>query len=180
MTVHRKLAKKQQIFADTLLADPELNQTNAYLFAYPSAKQKTAEVNATRLMKLPHVCAYIMKAMNERSQRTKIDSDYVLQRLVEIDQMDVADILEEDGSTKPISKWPAVWRQYLSGIDIADMYEGEGPAVGVLKKIKWPDKVKNLELLGKHVDVQAFKERIGLDVGENVTPWSSIAASVDE
>ena len=27
----------------------------------------------------------------------------------------------------------------------------------MLKKIKWPDKVKNLELLGKHVDVNAFK-----------------------
>lgn len=29
----------------------------------------------------------------------------------------------------------------------------------ILKKIKWPDKVKNLELIGKHVDVNAFKER---------------------
>ena len=30
----------------------------------------------------------------------------------------------------------------------------------MLKKIKWPDKLKNLELLGKHVNVQAFKEQV--------------------
>lgn len=32
-------------------------------------------------------------------------------------------------------------------------------SAALLKKIKWPDKVKNLELLGKHVSVQAFKEQ---------------------
>ena len=37
----------------------------------------------------------------------------------------------------------------------------------ILKKIKWPDKVKNLELIGKHVDVNAFKER--LEVSGTVT-----------
>ncbi|CAM8022893.1 hypothetical protein MOMOMMO210B_20105 [Morganella morganii] len=43
------------------------------------------------------------------------------------------------------------------------MYEGRGDdreMVGLLKKIKWPDKVRNLELLGKHVHVQAFREQV--------------------
>ncbi|GAB3287837.1 terminase small subunit [Parahaliea aestuarii] len=31
---------------------------------------------------------------------------------------------------------------------------------GLLKKIKWPDKLRNLELLGKHVAVGAFRETI--------------------
>ncbi|EAS6352266.1 terminase [Salmonella enterica] len=32
--------------------------------------------------------------------------------------------------------------------------------VGLLKRIKWPDKVKNLELLGKHISIQAFKDNV--------------------
>lgn len=36
--------------------------------------------------------------------------------------------------------------------------------VGILKKIKWPDKVKNLELLGRHVSVQAFKDNVKNEV----------------
>jgi len=86
-----------------------------------------------------------------------------INRLVEIDQMDVLDIMNEDMALKPLSEWPAVWRRYLSGFDLAEMFEGRGEEremVGILKKIKWPDKVKNLELLGKHVAVQAFKEKV--------------------
>jgi len=29
----------------------------------------------------------------------------------------------------------------------------------ILKKIKWPDKVRNPELPGKHISVQAFREQ---------------------
>jgi len=76
--------------------------------------------------------------------------------------MDVLDIMRDDRSLKPVSEWPASWRRYLSGFDIAEMFEGRGEEremVGLLKKIKWPDKVKNLELLGKHIGVMAFKEQ---------------------
>ena len=58
------------------------------------------------------------------------------------------------------------------------MFEGRGDEkelVGILKKIKWPDKVKNLELIGKHVDVNAFKER--LEVSGTVTIADRMAAA---
>lgn len=47
----------------------------------------------------------------------------------------------------------------------------------ILKKIKWPDKVKNLELIGKHVDVNAFKER--LEVSGTVTIAERMAKARD-
>lgn len=120
----------------------------------------------------------IAELMEERNKRMRVSADYVLMRLVEIDQMDVIDILNDDMSIKPVSEWPKVWRQYLTGFELADMFEGRGDEkelVGILKKIKWPDKVKNLELIGKHVDVNAFKER--LDVNVNVTIADRIAAA---
>ncbi len=36
---------------------------------------------------------------------------------------------------------------------------------GMVKKIRWPDKLKNLELFGKHVDIQAFKDKSEIDFG---------------
>ncbi len=42
----------------------------------------------------------------------------------------------------------------------------------MLKKIKWPDKIKNLEMLGKHVAVQAFRERVTHD--------GDVSASLDD
>lgn len=156
------LTDKWQVFADSYLADESLNATKAYKAAYPKVSQRTAESNGEKLLRKAEVAEYIAKAMQERSERTKVDSDYVLTRLAEIDQMDVLDILSDDGSMKPIRDWPKVWRQFISGMDLSELFEGSGDdrkLVGILKKIKWPDKLKNLELLGKHVDVGAFKER---------------------
>lgn len=39
---------------------------------------------------------------------------------------------------------------------------------------------KALELVGKHVNVQAWKEKIEIEAAENMTPWGSIKAGVDE
>ncbi|MNL19236.1 Terminase small subunit [compost metagenome] len=116
------------------------------------------------------VAAALAEAMKAREQRVTVDADYVMRRMVEIDQMDVLDIMTDDMSLKPVSQWPKVWRQYLSGFDVAEMFEGGGDEremVGILKKIKWPDKVRNLELLGKHLGM--FKEKVEV-TGKNGAP----------
>ena len=157
------LTAKQQRFIVEYLID--LNATQAAIRAGYAVKG--AKDQAYQLMQRPVIAAAIKEAMEARNQRTQVDADYVLNRLTEIDQMDLLDILDDDMSIKPLSKWPKVWRQSLSGFDIAEMFEGVGKErdlVGLMKKIKWPDKVKNLELLGKHVNVNAFREQVAVDV----------------
>lgn len=153
------MTPKQEAFVREYLID--LNATQAAIRAGYS--EKTAEdIGRQQLRKTP-VAAAINAELEKRAHRTQINADYVLNRLVEIDNMDVLDIVDEKLNLRPVSEWPKVWRQYLSGFDVAEMFEGRGEdreMVGILKKIKWPDKVKNLELLGKHVGVQAFKDRV--------------------
>lgn len=131
-----------------------LNATDAAIRAGYS--EKTARSQGSRLLTNVDIQNAIQEAKAERQERAKIDADYVLRRLVEIDQMDVLDIMDDDGNVKPLRDWPKIWRQYISNIETISMDDGEG----WLKKIKWPDKVKNLELLGKHVSVGAFKDKI--------------------
>ena len=131
-----------------------LNATDAAIKAGYS--EKTARSQGSRLLTNVDIQKAIQQAKAEREERTKIDADYVLKRLVEIDHMDVLDIMDDDGNVKPLRDWPKIWRQYISNIETISMDDGEG----WLKKIKWPDKVKNLELLGKHVSVGAFKDKV--------------------
>ena len=152
------LKGKQRKFVEEYLKD--LNGTQAAIRAgySPTTARGMARDNLAK----PHVAAAIEKACEERRQRTQIDTDYVLMRLVEIDQMDVIDILDETGALKPVHQWPQVWRRMVSGVDVQTQlrHGDDGEAVeSVIKRIRWPDKVKNLELLGKHVDVQAWRER---------------------
>lgn len=166
-TQYKPLTAMQEAYAQEYTKCPE-NQTQAAINA--GFSPNTAAVKASVMMRDERIQKRIAELMEERNKRLRVSADYVLLRLVEIDQIDVIDILNDDMSIKPVSEWPKVWRQYLTGFELADMFEGRGDEkelVGILKKIKWPDKVKNLELIGKHVDVNAFKER--LEVSGTVT-----------
>lgn len=149
-----KLTDKQELFAREYLKD--LNGTQAAIRAGYS--EKTANEQASRLLANVNVQKFVAELKSARVEQAGIDAAYVLRRLVEIDQMDVLDILLQNGELKPIKDWPKVWRTTLSGMDVVEMASADSAAL--LKKIKWPDKVKNLELLGKHVSVQAFKDNV--------------------
>lgn len=176
-TQYKPLTAMQEAYCQSYIKTPE-NQSQAAIDA--GFSPNTAAVKASVMMRDERIQKRIAELMEERNKRNRVSADYVLMRLVEIDQMDVLDILNDDMSIKPVSEWPKVWRQYLTGFELADMFEGRGDEkelVGILKKIKWPDKVKNLELIGKHVDVNAFKER--LEVSGTVTIAERMAKARD-
>lgn len=158
----RPTAKQQRFIAEYLI---DLNGAQAAIRAGYAVKG--AKDQAYNLMQIPEISSAIEKAMAERNERLKVDADYVLRRLTEIDQLDVIDILNDDLTLKPLSEWPKAWRLSLSGMDITEIgraTQDADAAVAFLKKIKWPDKVRNLELLGKHVNVNAFKDQVEVKV----------------
>jgi len=149
------------------------NQADAYRECFNTSKMTDKSVweLASRLMSDVKVKSRVDELKEKVAQKAVVDAAYVLNRLHEIDQMDVLDILDDEGTIKPIREWPKIWRQYLSGIDVIElssMGEGDEKKTAILKKIKWPDKVKNLELLGKHLHVGAFTERSVVDVNHHV------------
>lgn len=176
-TQYKPLTAKVEAYCQEYIKCPE-NQTQAAINAGYS--HKTAAKFASQNMRDERVKKRIAELMEERNRRSRISADYVLMRLKEIDELDLADIMNDDLSLKPLSSWPKAWRQFLSGVKVAELFEGKGDEkkmIGVLKSIKWPDKVKNLELIGKHVDVNAFKER--LEVSGTVTIADRMAKARD-
>lgn len=185
-TQYKPLTAMQEAYCQSYIKYPE-NQSQAAIDA--GFSPNTAAVKASVMMRDERIQKRIAELMEERNKRLRVSADYVLLRLVEIDQMDVLDILNDDGGMKPIAEWPKVWRTSLSAMDIAtikttqaSLQKENGEAdLSVedveheLKKVKWPDKVKNLELIGKHVDVMAFKER--LEVSGNITIADRMAAA---
>lgn len=155
----RKLAPRQLRFCEEYIID--LDATGAAIRAGYS--KKTAGQLGYQNLQIPSIAAKIAEMQAERTHRTQIDADYVLRRLVEIDQMDVADIVTDDGALRPISEWPRVWRQFISGLELSELFSGGGEEkalASILKKVKWPDKLKNLELIGKHISVSAFSDNL--------------------
>lgn len=152
------LTDKQRRFVDEYLID--LNATQAAIRAGYS--EKTAYRTGADNLRKPQIAKAVSEAKNSRSERTKIDADWLLRRLADEAEADINDLYDEDGSLKPVKDWPEIWRKGLvAGVDIEEIRE-DGRTVGMVRKIKLSDRVKRLELIGKHVDVQAFREQVGV------------------
>lgn len=152
------LNPQRRRFVEEYLVD--LNGTEAAIRAGYSAR--SAKAQASQLLALPEVQTAVSEAQASRSARTKIDADWVLQRLAAEADADVADLYDETGTLKPVRDWPLIWRKGLvAGLDVEEVRE-EGAVVAVIRKVKLSDRIKRIELIGKHVGVQAFREQLGI------------------
>lgn len=159
------LTPKEHRFCEEYLID--LNATQAAIRAGYS-KHTARQIGAENLSK-PSIQAEIELLRSERSERTKINADWLLKRLSDEAEADVSDLYDpETGALLPVHEWPLIFRQGLvAGIDVEVIRDPEsGAEVGFVKKIKVSDRAKRLEMIGKHVGVKAFEDRIavtGLD-----------------
>ena len=141
------LTEKKRIFVDEFLVD--LNATRAYKAAYPRVKSDdVAAAAASRLKKEPEVAAYIEKRMNDRQKRTEITQDWVLEELrgiASVNGSDFARVVVKDG-------YPDV-----ELVPTDELSEEKRTAISAIKQGKYGisiesyDKVKALELLGRHL-----------------------------
>jgi len=150
------LTPKQAAFVREYLLD--LNATQAAIRAGYSAK--TAEQQGPRLLGNVGVSAAIMQAQAGRAERLQVDADWVLRRLADEAEADLADLYDEYGGLRPVHDWPPIWRKGLvAGIEAEEIRQ-DGSVVGTIRKVKLSDRIKRIELIGKHVNVQAFRENV--------------------
>lgn len=152
-------SKLQQEVALAFIKNGYENKKKSYLDGCENANKKPSknpETSGCEILGYPNVIAFVDSVRVTVAESVNIDANYVLSRLKEIDELDILDILDDALSAfKPLSQWPKSWRTSISGIDLASIMSGDNIET-VVKKIKWPDKVKNLEMIGRHVSVKAW------------------------
>lgn len=96
------LTDKQEMFCRECLI--YLNATQAAIRAGYSVKtpNRTASENLSK----PDIRFRIAELKAQRNDLVGVNATYVLNRLVEIDQMDVLDTLTSNGELKLVSQWP--------------------------------------------------------------------------
>ena len=161
--VTQKLTPKEQRFCDEYIID--LNATQAAIRSGYS--RHTARSIGSENLTKPAIIAEIEIFKANRAERTGIDAVWVLSRLATEAEADLNDIYDDDGAVLPVSEWPLIWRQGLvTGIDVEIVKGSDGYEMGMVKKIRFSDRVKRLELIGKHVSVKAFDERVTIGIDD--------------
>lgn len=151
-----QLKGKQAAFVEEYLKD--LNATQAAIRAGYSPK--TAGQIGDENLKKPKIAAAIEKAKAERSERTKIDADWLLTRLANKAQADLADLYHPTtGQLKPVHEWPLIWRQGLvAGVKTRQERAGEDEELAEIVEVKLADRNSVDKMIGDHIGVQAFKQ----------------------
>ena len=139
-----KLTDKQQRFVDEYLVD--LNATKAAIRAGYSAR--TAEWQGPQLLTVPRVADAIHKRKQERSERVQITADEVVRELRRIAFSDPREVMEWGPGGVKLK--PSCDLTDDAAASLAELTESTTLNGGSLK-IKKHDKVKALELLGRHL-----------------------------
>lgn len=162
------LTPKQEMFCKEYIID--FNATRAAIEAGYS--EKTASVIATQNLGKLYIQEYIAQLMKKREERTEITADMVVVELAKIAFHDIRKLYDEHGnmiavqdlddeSAATIASFKS--RKEKTGKDASD-YD-------IIDEYKRIDKLKSLELLGRHLamftDVKKHEGEITVNKGLN-------------
>ena len=147
------MTQKQKRFIEEYLID--LNATQAAIRAgySPDTAQQTGSENLSK----PVIRAQIDRAMAERSKRTGVNAERVVQELAKIAFVNAAEVIDPKTATVKEDALPEDTAA-IQSVKVKTFGED-----GLEREIKMADKLKALELLGKHLGM--FKDRIELSGG---------------
>lgn len=144
------MTEKQKRFCEEYLID--LNATQAAIRAGYSPK--TANEQGAQLLAKLSVQDEIARAMAARSRRIGISQDRVITELAKIAFVNASDVIDLDRATVQ----PGARRDDLACVQSVKVKEGNITE----REIKLADKLKALELLGKHLGM--FTDKLGIDL----------------
>lgn len=162
----KQLNDQEAIFKDEYVKSRDVVKS-ALKAKYAATTAKTKAFMWVSGSKCPenkrHLYIAIHNALQEVEEKTVVDAAFIRSHLAEMMTADIGDIYNETGTFKPMHDWPKIWRQMLQGVDVEELFEGYGKErehIGQTVKARFIDKMKAIELLGRHVDVKAFEKQV--------------------
>lgn len=164
------LTEKQKRFCDEYLID--LNATQAAIRAGYS-EESARNIGCINMTK-PNIAEYIEKRMNRREKKTEVTQEFVLRELLNIASANGTDfaLVDDLGLARIIP---------TSQVD-----ESKRSAIAAIKagangtEVKTYDKIRALELLGKHLGMFSDRQASNGREIEDLSPLASMLGDDDD
>lgn len=144
------MTPKQQRFVEEYLVD--LNASAAAIRAGYSAR--SSKEQGARMLTNANIRARVDEAMAERSKRTGINQDMVIRELARIAFINATDVVNMDDATVKED----ASRDDTAAIVAVKVKRMTGNIEGIEREVRLADKLKALELLGRHLGM--FDDKI--------------------
>ncbi len=157
--IMKKLTPKQKKFCIEYMID--LNGEQAAIRAGYS--KISAQSTSSEILSYPNVKQAIKKLQKKQEKRTLIKADDVILELKKPAFSDIRKIYDNTGCLKNIKDLPNNVAGMIASVESDELCEGTGKDrkyIGQTKKVKLWDKLKALELLGKHLGLFTDKVEV--------------------
>lgn len=173
-----KLTVKQKRFVDEYLVD--FNGTQAAIRA--GYATRSAEVTAAKLLRNAKVQAEISRRQQDLQRRTEVSQDRVVKELMRVAFADATNYVQVQPRTIVGADGKEIVIQAVVLTATAELTDEERAAISQIKQgangieVKMYDKLRALELLGRHIGMFNDKLELKATVAEN--PFAGL--STDE
>jgi phage terminase small subunit len=117
--------------------------------------KRTAQEQSSDLLSKPMVKKRIETALRKAEERAEVSIAETLRKISILADSDIRELFNENGSLKPIKQWPDKIALAVSSVEIDELDE--------TKKVKLWDKVKALEMMGRHLKMFTDKVEHSFD-----------------
>ena len=140
--------------------------------------EKTAAVQASRLLIHDNVRLYLQYLISDRNKRLQVTADKVLQEMAKIAFHDVSELLDYfDGNVLFKDLDSMKFPEIIKSIEVKEIMR-QGQRIGQVAKIQVWDKVKALEMLGKYTSL--LTDRMDLTTnGESMQPLKVVNININ-
>lgn len=161
--VVRTLSERHRLFAIEYLKD-----LNAYQAAIRAGYSDPSHA-VSRILADERVQALIGEEIARRRERVRVEADDVLREIMRVAFFDLGAIYNDDGTLKRVADMPLDARRALAGVESFEVFtKGAEPTkLGDTRKVKILDKLKALELLGRHLAL--FNDKLDLNVNVDLS-----------
>lgn len=115
--------------------------------------KKTAHSQGPRLLENVEIKAAIDNFLNRATEKAELSVASVLAELKKVGFAKLAHAFGPDGALLPLDQMPEDTQAALAGVESDEIFVGRGATkmqIGHTRKVKMVDKIRALELIGKH------------------------------
>lgn len=141
----------------------------AAMRVWPEISYDNAHVKSSRLLQKVTIQARIAQITEEHKERYSLTDSKVLKRLSSLVHFDRRSLHNPDGTIKQIHEMTEEEAAAIVEIESVELFEGRGDdrqAVGIVRKVKFADPHKSIEMAGKHL-------KLWKEVGSTDNPLNS-------
>lgn len=151
------LTVKQRAFADLYRAGPDDMRGKAaacYKEIYPRTSKSSCETAGPRLLRDDNVQAYLAHCSQEATQKADVTQERIISQLAALGFADVRHLFNEQGQLLRVDQLSDGVAAAIESVEVVTKSNGaDAEDVAYVHKYKLSNKVKPLELLGKHLQM---------------------------